>query len=51
MKRIKTAGIAALFLGARKANLLRHAQKGTLARHLLRKAWIKRILKLFPFPG
>lgn len=46
-----TKTVAALFFGARKANLLRHAAKGTLAKHLLRKAWIKTILRIFPFPG
>lgn len=51
---IRKAGrstVAGLFFGARKANLVRHAAKGTLVSHLLRKAWIKAILKVFPFPG
>lgn len=43
--------IARLFGTARMANLVRHARKGTLPSHLMRKAWIKTILKIFPFPG
>lgn len=42
--------IQKLFGSARAANLIRHAAKGTLISHLLRKAWIKAILKIFPFP-
>lgn len=51
VKRIGSRTVAALFLGARKANLVRHAQKGTLLRHVARKWWIKRLIRLFPFPG
>lgn len=46
-----TAAVAALFLGARKANLLRHTRKGTAVKHLARKAWIRALIRLFPFPG
>ncbi len=50
MKKVSTKTVAALFFGARKANLLRHAMKGTLPTHLARKMWIKTVLKMFPFP-
>lgn len=42
--------VARMFKVSRGSNALRHLRNGTLITHLIRKTWIKTILRIFRSP-